>query len=326
VSASRPLRIVSYNVRYFGHALRGLASTRRPKREIARGLATLDPIADIVCLQEVETISMRSRIAFRRSHEDEHQLESFMAALGEAFAASGKPCPYKAFYFRAHSYGPARMPLYTTGLAMLVHLGRLHVVGNNEAAPYKITHHHVVMMRERKQTRICAHLHLRWNNHPLHVFNTHLSLPTPFAREFWAVKEKMGYGPNQLREAESLVSYIRSLAGDDPFVVCGDFNSAPGSPVYRYLTCDAGLVGAQEHLGLIDGRSPRTFPTAGVARLRMHLDHFFSHPGVRWLDMEGTAPFGDKTSCFHGLSDHVPLIARCQIASSSSPPLDGRRK
>jgi endonuclease/exonuclease/phosphatase family metal-dependent hydrolase len=309
----RPLRIVSYNVRYFGHALRGLASTRRPKRGIAGALAALDPIPDIICLQEVETVSIRSRIAFRRSHADEPQLEAFMAALGEVFAASGKPCPYKAFYFRAHTYGLERLPIYTTGLAILVHLGRLAVVGNNQAAPHKITHHNLVMMKERKQTRICAHLHVRFHGRDLHVFNTHLSLPTPFAREFWAVKEKMGYGKNQLKEAEALIAYVRKLAGDQPFVVCGDFNSSPGSPVYRFLTGDAGLTCAEEKLGIIDGRSPRAFPTAGIARLRMHLDHFFAHPGVTLIDMQGTAPFGDKTSKFHGLSDHVPLIVRCRV-------------
>jgi endonuclease/exonuclease/phosphatase family metal-dependent hydrolase len=317
VSAPRPLRIVSYNVRYFGHALRGLASTRRPKRGIAGALAALHPLADLICLQEVETISVRSRLAFRRADRDEPQLEAFMASLGEAFAAAGKPCPYKAFYFRAHSYGPARLPIYTTGLAVLVHLGRVRVVGNNAATPHKITHHHVVMMRERKQTRICAHLSVEFGGRPLHVFNTHLSLPTPFAREFWTVREKMGYGVNQLKEAEALVAHIRSVAGDEPFVVCGDFNSAPGSPVYRYLTEQAGLTAAQERLGLCDPRTPRGFPTAGIARLRMHLDHFFSHPRVSWIDMDGTARYGDKRSPFHGLSDHMPLIARCRI----EPPL-----
>src|SRR5205085_10649684 len=59
-TAAVPLRIVSYNVRYFGHALRGLASTRGGKRGVAEALAALDPAADIVCLQEVETISLRS--------------------------------------------------------------------------------------------------------------------------------------------------------------------------------------------------------------------------------------------------------------------------
>ena len=45
-------------------------------------------------------------------------------------------------------------------------------------------------------------------------------------------------------------------------------------------------------------------------RLRMHLDHLFSGNGVRWLDMEGTQPFGDRSSPFFGKSDHMPLIAR----------------
>jgi len=311
----RPLRIVSYNVRYFGHALRGLASTRRPKLGIAEALAALDPLADAICLQEVETISIRSRIAFRRSHADEPQLEAFMAALGDAFAAAGKPCPYKAFYFRAHAYGPARLPVYTTGLAMLVHLGRLQVIGTNQGAAHKITHPGMVLWRNQKQTRICAHLRVAHGGRPVHLFNTHLSLPTPFAREFWAVKQKMGFGRNQLKEAEALAGFVKQNAGADPFIVCGDFNSAPGSPVYRYLTGDAGFRGAQETLGLIDLRAPRSFPTAGVARLRMHLDHFFSAGGVHWIDMEGTRPYGDKASPFHGLSDHVPLIARARLGT-----------
>ena len=83
--AGVPLRIVSYNVRYFGHALRGLASTRRSKRAIAEALASLIPAADIVCLQEVETISLRSRLAFRKGHEAETQLEAFMGELEQAY-------------------------------------------------------------------------------------------------------------------------------------------------------------------------------------------------------------------------------------------------
>ncbi|RYZ16485.1 MAG: endonuclease, partial [Myxococcaceae bacterium] len=55
-----PLRIVTYNVRYFGHMLKGLASTIGPKRRVAAALATLDPLPDVVCLQEVETSSIRS--------------------------------------------------------------------------------------------------------------------------------------------------------------------------------------------------------------------------------------------------------------------------
>src|SRR5687767_13032030 len=57
-SMGRTLRLVSYNVRYFGHALKGLASTRGAKRVIASRLVDLDPRPDLICLQEVETISL----------------------------------------------------------------------------------------------------------------------------------------------------------------------------------------------------------------------------------------------------------------------------
>jgi hypothetical protein len=45
----------------------------------------------------------------------------------------------------------------------------------------------------------------------------------------------------------------------------------------------------------------------------MHLDHIFSGGPLHWLDMNDTAPFGDPTCRFHGLSDHVPLIARFRL-------------
>ncbi|HEX9579366.1 MAG TPA: endonuclease/exonuclease/phosphatase family protein [Myxococcales bacterium] len=308
-----PLRIVTYNVRYFGHALRGLASTRGGKRGVAESLAALDPVPDIVCLQEVETISLRSRLVFRRSHTEETQLESFMAELEQAFEKKPPPFPYDAFYFRAHVSRIGNTPLQTMGLAILVHRYRLKIDTHNCESPHNITYHHVLRWKDRKQTRICAHMRLKGTGgRAFHLFNTHLSLPTPFASSFWTNKEKMGFGINQLHEAKTLAAFIHRHAGSDPFIVCGDFNSPPASPVYRFLTEDAGLLGVQKHLGQIDG-SPRGFPTAGFMNLRMHLDHLFSSGAVRWLDLEGTRPFGDKSSPFWGKSDHMPLIARFDL-------------
>ena len=309
-----PLRIVSYNVRYFGHGLRGLGSTRASKRGVADALAALDPAPDIICLQEVETVSLRSTLFYKRTHEAETQLEAFMAEFERAYAGKQKPpFPYDAFYFRAHSNTLGNTPLQTMGLAILIHRFRVKIEEHNCEAPHPITYHHVLRWKDRKQTRICAHMRLTGpRGKPFHVFNTHLSLPTPFARSFWTEREKMGFGVNQLHEARTLSSFIARHAGDRPFIVCGDFNSPPSSPVYRYLTEDCRLVGCQKHLGLIDG-TPRAFPTAGFMRLRMHLDHMFSNQKLRWLDMEGTRPFGDKESPFFGKSDHMPLIARFDL-------------
>jgi endonuclease/exonuclease/phosphatase family metal-dependent hydrolase len=316
---NQPLRIVSYNVRYFGHALRGLASTRASKRGIATQLASLEPWPDIICLQEVETRSIRSSIAHRKNGSrktEETQLESFMAEFEEAFAQRGAVCPYEAFYFRAHSYRLAEVPIYTTGLAILVNLRTVRVDAHNVTAPEHITYHHVASWKDRKQSRICAHVQLvSASGQRFHVFNTHLSLPTPFHRQFWSQRDKMGFGVNQLHEARSLCGFIHRHAGEDPFVVCGDFNSPPGSPDYRYLTQEGRLIGAQETLRQIDPSALRGFPTAGFMRLRMHLDHLFAGGPVSWVDLEGTAPYGDPRNPFHGLSDHVPLLGRFQLGS-----------
>jgi endonuclease/exonuclease/phosphatase family metal-dependent hydrolase len=308
-----PLRVVSYNVRYFGHALKGLASTRASQRGIAARIAQLDPLADLVCLQEIETISLRSRVAFRGMHRAETQLAAFMREVDVAFDGRARASPYESFYFRAHVNQLRGVPISTTGLAILVNTRRLQVDHHNVEAPERITHHQVERWKDRKQTRICAHLRFITASGPLHVFNTHLSLPSPFAREFWSERRRMGWGPNQLHEARTLAVFVRRHAQDEPFLVCGDFNSAPSSPVFRYLTEEAGFASAQVTLGQIDPEDPRAFPTAGFMRLRMHLDHLFFGNGVSFLDLEDTARFGDRRSDFAGLSDHVPLIGRFRV-------------
>ena len=309
-----PLRVVSYNVRYFGHALKGLASTRASQRAIAAQLALLDPLPDVVCLQEIETVSLRSRVAFRSRGSRETQLESFMREVEAAFEGDARASPYEGFYFRAHVNQLRGVPISTTGLAILVNVRRLRVDGHNVASPHHITHHHIERWKDRKQTRICAHMRVSaGSGRTLHVFNTHLSLPTPFARAFWSERLRMGWGPNQLHEARTLAAFVQRHAQRDPFVVCGDFNSAPGSPVWRYLTAEAGFSCAEAHCGLLREEDPRAFPTAGFMRIRMHLDHLFFGGGVEWVDLEGTAPFGDRACAFAGLSDHVPLIGRFRV-------------
>jgi endonuclease/exonuclease/phosphatase family metal-dependent hydrolase len=311
------LRLVSYNVRYFGHALKGLASTRGPEHRIARALAALDPAPDVVCLQEIETISLRSRLAHGRQPRGETQLESFMGCLEGAFADLGLPFPYDGFYFRAHANRIRRLAITTHGLAILVNTRRLRVEAHNVDSPHHITHHHVERFRDRKQGRICAHIHVADpSGRRLHVFNTHISLPTPFARGFWTHQARMGWGVNQLHEARTLAAFVERHAQGEPFVVCGDFNSAPASPVFRYLTEEAGFSSAQQVLGLIDPGDVRAWPTAGFMRMRMHLDHVFYGNGVRFLDLDGSARFGDRASPFAGLSDHVPLIGRLRCDAS----------
>src|SRR6476469_6754632 len=98
-----PIRLVTYKVRYFGHGTRGLASTATSMTRIAHALAALDPLADVICLQAVETVSLRSNLA-HPALNGETQLERLMVMLHQALHQAGKRDTYEAYYFPAHQY------------------------------------------------------------------------------------------------------------------------------------------------------------------------------------------------------------------------------
>ena len=311
------MRIVSYNVRYFGHSTRGLASTRRTVEKIARAVAALDPSPGIVCLQEVETSSLRSTFADPQTHDHDTQLSRFVDALTKALRSAGRRVSYEAYYFPAHTYKfrTARSAIYTTGLAILARED-FTIDHHNAEEPHDITHRHLHPIKGLKQTRICAHLRFCHSGEPaIDVFNTHLSLPSTMSKEFWTSPQRLGYGRNQLEEAKNLVRFVNKERKSDRFVVVGDFNSLPASPVYKYLVSEAGLRDAFAHTLGYDEEALLRWPTAGFMRMRMHLDHVFVGHALRFVDFEGTRPFGDRTGTFHGLSDHAPLIGEYQVGA-----------
>jgi endonuclease/exonuclease/phosphatase family metal-dependent hydrolase len=315
------LRILSYNVRYFGHGTRGLASTKTAMRRIAQAIAVLRPLPAIVCLQEVETRSIRSTVAHRGT---ETQLERFMQMLSAALAEERKADAYDAYYFPAHAYRlSGRTQVYTTGLAILAHQDYA-VDHHNAEMPHDITHRRMHAIRWFKQTRICAHVRFRHRSQraqgPIDVFNTHLSLPSTLSREFWTKPRRLGWGPNQVEEAGNLVKFVEKQRASDRFVVVGDFNALPGSPAYCHLVAEHGWVDAFAQRYRMSVDELLGWPTAGFMRLRMHLDHVFTGRGLRWLDFEDTHAFGDRTCPFHGLSDHMPIVARCRIARGDTLP------
>lgn len=308
------LRVMTYNVRYFSHATRGLAATQGGLAGIARAVAALAPLPDIVCLQEVETASLRANLAHPRNGDHETQLARLMESLHRAIEGLGKRDRYAAYYFPAHAYTLSRRTnIYTTGLAILAHQD-FHVEHHNALGPQDITHRRLRLVEGLKQTRISAHVRfVHRSGESIDIFNTHLSLPASMTREFWTRPERMGWGRNQLAEAKNLADFIDAERASGRFLVMGDFNALPGSPVYRYLTEERGLCDGfrTAHGGDVD--SCRAWPTAGFLTLRMHLDHLFGGQEIEWLDVEGSHPFGRKGDRFHGLSDHVPIIARCRV-------------
>jgi endonuclease/exonuclease/phosphatase family metal-dependent hydrolase len=310
-AAPRTLRVMTYNVRYFGHPTRGLASTGAGVSRIARSLAALDPTPDLVCLQEVETQSLRSTSINRRWHPEETQLDRVMTELHAALALAQKADRYTAYYFPAHTYRlTARTNIYTTGLAVIAR-DTFGVGHHNAHRPHDITHRQRV--KNLKQTRICAHVSfVHESGFTFDVFNTHLSLPSVFSKEFWTGDARMGFSPNQLAEAKTLADFVEREQRSPYFIVVGDFNSLPGSPVDRYLRKERGFVDALSKVRRFSEAEARAFPTAGFLNLRMALDHVYSSHPLEWLDFADTHPFGED-GAFDGLSDHVPLIARFRV-------------
>jgi endonuclease/exonuclease/phosphatase family metal-dependent hydrolase len=134
----------------------------------------------------------------------------------------------------------------------------------------------------------------------------------------------MGFGKNQVVEAEELLAFVGRAKKSENYLIVGDFNSLPGSPVDRLLREEGGLVDAFRALrGDPSDVECRAFGTAGFLNLRMHLDHVYSSRSTQWVDFVGTERFGGGGE-FDGLSDHVPLIGRCTMPLSPSSAIGTR--
>ena len=193
----------------------------------------------------------------------------------------GKRDAYEAFYFPAHAYqlGP-KTHIYTTGLAILAHRD-LHVNHHNSSVPADITYRHIHAVRKLKQTRICAHLRFKdRSGHAVDVFNTHLSLPTTFSRDFWTGAARMGYGKNQLEEVKNLIRFVEKERRSDRFFIAGDFNSLPGSPVYQHLVAQPTYKDPFAQLYGMSEDELRKWPTAGFMRLQDAPRPHLQRPGA----------------------------------------------
>jgi endonuclease/exonuclease/phosphatase family metal-dependent hydrolase len=272
---------------------------------VARALATLDPAPDVVALQEVETASLRAGL------DNPPQLERLIDTLHDELWRAGSSRRYDAVYFPAHRYGGRDVPVYTTGLAILV--GQpLAIERHNAESPHDITHRRFRLSARFKQTRVCAHARIRIPGapHALDLFNTHLSLPAFLSRDFHRLPWRMGHGENQLEEARALLAFVEAT-GAKRAVLVGDFNSAPDSPAYRQIVASGALRDAFRET--VDPNRQQRWATNGILNLRLHIDHVFSSAGIQWLDFDASHAFGERGS-YDGISDHVPKIGRLRVA------------
>lgn len=310
---------MTYNVRYFGHALpfRGATSTRKALCAIASAIAKMEQLPHLICLQEVETRSLRSRLSHTPGFEEETQLEALSRVLEDALEKETRREKYQAYYFPAHSYQLGqKAKLYTTGLALLAR-SDLKVDAHNATTPFDITHRRKSRISTLKQSRICAHATVSMpSGEKVDLFNTHLSLPQFMSLDMFKRGGRMGYGENQSLEIDRLAEFVTTQAQtNNRYLILGDFNSLPSSPAYERMleklpVCDPFPDAVGTNLKDLRLR----WPTAGFLHLRMRLDHIFAGKGLECIDFEDTHPFG-VAGRWHGLSDHVPLVGRFKFKS-----------
>lgn len=299
------LHLMTWNVRYFAHGLKGLRTTETWMRRLATALVDADHRPDLIALQEVETRSLRGGLASLP------QIERFAAQLHEVLEERGVQRSYQARYFPAHRYAMPGMPaVYTTGLAFLVN-EELLIEEDNTLAPEDITHVRIPAMRRWKQRRIVAHVRVRppAGRNSLDLFNTHLSLPAFFEVGPHRIAQGMGHGSNQVEEVRKLLAAVEAHRGQGPAVIVGDFNSAPGTPAWEALRT-AGYQDAfadhHDHDPAILGQ----WSTAAFGTTRMHIDHVFCSPGLHWEGFEEHTP---DLGPYAGLSDHVPKVGTLRL-------------
>ena len=286
------LNLMTWNVRYFGHGSNGLRASAAWMDRIALALAALPELPDVVALQEVETQSLRA------GRHELPQLERFLDRLNRALIDRDRR--YRGMYFPAHRYAVGdRVPLYTTGLAVL--LGDGVEVIDQECAD--ITAVRLPFFARLKQRRIAVHLRLAAAGGQVDLVNTHLSLPAFLEVGPHRVPHRMGHGSNQLAEAGALMDFVESRRGSSAVVV-GDFNSLPDSPVYRHI-CDLGWQDAYRETTGAGLDQMKATGTASFLHLQMHIDHVFS-TGVDWHTMR-------VGHGFSGLSDHLPKLGSLRL-------------
>ena len=268
------MRLLTWNVRYCAHALRGLGSTQRGLERIAAALASSG--ADVIALQEVEDRSLRGGL--RRSQA---------ARLLDALHGAG-PLHWRAWRAPAHHYSVAGIPLMSPGLLWLAR----EELSVSEPVVEEITHVRLPVAEALKQGRVASLLRVHTAEGPLDLVNTHLSLPAFLEVGPHRLPERMGDGSNQLAEMNNLLSFIERTGGPH-VVIAGDLNSRPGSPAHARLAA----------AGFDDPWLGHDTPTAGFGRRRMHIDHIVGR-GVVWADP--TLHTVDVAGAFTGLSDHVP--------------------
>lgn len=122
---------------------------------------------------------------------------------------------------------------------------------------------------------------------PFVVFNSHLHWDEPYVSN----------------TTNLLVERFRSIAGHLPYVVTGDFNATPDTPVYRLISQELKLTDAWTECGGDEDGAGTTHRFEGIPRRR--IDWILNSPGV---SVSRTARVRYEESGRYP-SDHYPVVS-----------------
>ena len=214
------LRILSYNVRYFGHATRGLASTRTSMRRIAERARRARPAARPSSACRRSRPARSARTSPTASHPEETQLERFMDELSTALGAAGAQADQLRRVLLPGPHLPARRthPRLHDRASRCSRTPTSPSTTTTPRRPHDITHRRCTRSESLKQTRICAHVRftprraasdLRRLQHPP------LACPATFSREFWTERAAHGLRPQPARGGAATSPLRRARARSD---------------------------------------------------------------------------------------------------------------
>ena len=118
--------------------------------------------------------------------------------------------------------------------------------------------------------------------------------------------------------AKLMLKKVREIAGADPVVVAGDFNSVPASEqitTMKTLLADAFEISAKPAYGPVG-----TFNAFRIdSPLEERIDYIFVSPHIKVLS------YAALTDSRHGRypSDHLPVVIKARIGATAAPHARG---
>ncbi|CAL4184597.1 unnamed protein product, partial [Meganyctiphanes norvegica] len=193
----------------------------------------------------------------------------------------------------------------------------IYVPGNNGPDGCAIFYDHKRFKLVDKHTRIIEVWHVQSNQVAILIVLEEISSSRQIMVVTTHLKARQGALLSSLRneQGKDLLSFIDMHRGDEPLIVCGDFNADPSEPVYNTMTVEStSLVSAYAELNGGSEPAYSTWKIRGDGESCHNIDYFFYTPNTLRVNGGLNAPTEEalgvnRAPSFSYPSDHFSLVA-----------------